>query len=475
MIYNINFNPNLVFFNHRYGIETEGISSDGDPKLLAAMIYEASLLGRPSQGQIDRIITTQDPVHIGTKGRNRMLKKDIKLPMGNMFATIDHLRKLLRTVPKHVHGLSHIDVFPIDRMNFTSFEKLIKNRVILALKEHITDSQATVQYLCIFRDIVNSFTNFDLTPLDRIFLVYRSCYFLRIWRHSIKSSRSYTLKDNFITYNAYMCAELNAFSLLHLLKKFREQNEPEKFLPTLFNSQSCEKIFRLFRSMGTTQFTKINFTLLELVHMIRRVECQNEIAYCKLNVEGIHLPHKRSDKTKIYELPNDTQIVDILDKAKSEAILFAKELGMNLGTEIDHNKFFGEFIFKSNVTFDDEEDDNHNQDDDETMFDSNQFNPFQEWDLRCEHGFAYNIEGGCEHGCHDQLEVRKSANMYHDHDHDYSGSSSGLNAVSRSTVLFIDDTGDRKIIPKSTFVWMITENNGKMSNDRVKRFRAMPY
>lgn len=154
------------------------------------MVHEASFSG---------IITTQDPVHIGNKGRNRILKKDIKLPMGKTCATIGHLKQLLRNVPKHIHGLSYMDVFPTDRMNFTSFEKIIKDRVIFALKEHIADSQATVQYLSIFRDIVNSFTNHDLKPLDRIFLIYRSCYFLRIWRSFISSSRSYTLKDNFIT------------------------------------------------------------------------------------------------------------------------------------------------------------------------------------------------------------------------------------------------------------------------------------
>lgn len=469
------------FFIFRYEIITEGISSDGDPKLLAAMIHEASLHKSSSQenewenhGE-NGIITTQDTVHLGAKGRNRMLKKDIKLPMGKKNATIDHLKKMLRTVPKHVHGLSHIDVFPIDRMNFTSFEKIIKDRVIFALKEHIVDSEATVRYLCIFRDIVNSFNNCDLMPLDRIFLIYRSCYFLRIWRHFISSSHSYTLKENFITYNAYMCAEINAFSLLRLIKKFRDQNSPEKFLPTLFNSQGCENLFRLFRSMGTTQFTRINFTLLDLIHMIGRIECQNEIAYCKLNVGGIFLPHKRSDKTTIYELPNDEQISNILEKAKSEALSFASDLGMNLELDQNHNEFFGEFIFKSSVTFERED---HGEDDDhydnEDLFDSI-IDPFDECELRCEHG----CEEGCEHGCHDEYEARKLANMHqhhgqqnHDHDHD----SNELNADPRSTsLLFIDENGVTKSIPKTTFLWMVTEKDGKMTNDRIKRFRAKPY
>lgn len=104
-------------------------------------------------------------------------------------------------------------------------------------------------------------------------------FFLRIWRQFISTSSVFKLQDNFITSNSYTCIELNVHNPVLLIKQFRDQNNGELSLPPIFDSQTCEKAFRQFRSMGSMEFTKINFTLYDLLHMISRVEVQNEIAY----------------------------------------------------------------------------------------------------------------------------------------------------------------------------------------------------
>lgn len=52
-----------------------GISSDGDPRLLSAMVYENSLL--------NGIRVTQDITHTCGKARNKMLKPNVKIPLGS--------------------------------------------------------------------------------------------------------------------------------------------------------------------------------------------------------------------------------------------------------------------------------------------------------------------------------------------------------------------------------------------------------
>lgn len=220
------------------------------------MKYENSLL--------NGIAVTQDTIHLSGKARNRLLKHGIKLPMGSHQVSIDHLKKLVQNVQKSVHGLTYYDVYPIDRMNYTSFEKIVQDRVICALRERIPGSAATVQYLLTFHDIDRSFSSLNLKPLDRIYLMYRGLFFLRIWRSFIKNSRSYNLSDNYITCYTHMCVEINAKNLIRLMKEQRDRNEHEMFLPIIYDSQTCERTFRMLRSMGTTQFTKINFCLLEL-------------------------------------------------------------------------------------------------------------------------------------------------------------------------------------------------------------------
>lgn len=339
----VSFSAVYFFDTFRYDIELVGISTDGDPKCLSAMVYEASLLNQSG------ITCTQDFIHIGTKARGRLLKEGIKLKMGTHEVSVVHLQQLLKKLHKSVHGLTHSDVFPVDRMNYDSFQKIVQDRVLDSLKTNIPESEATIHYLRTFRDILDSFLQTDLKPLDRILRMWRGLYFLRIWREFIKSSSFYNLSNNFITYNTYMCVEINANSLIHLIKYFRDHKTSEQFLPALFDSQTCERAFRLFRSMGTTQFTKINFSILELIHMIGRLEVQNSIVYSKLNIEGIELPHKRKEKTIIYELPSDDEIHDAMQNAKREAFETAEQFGIFVDTEkIDNFKFVSRLKFNEN-------------------------------------------------------------------------------------------------------------------------------
>lgn len=412
-----------------------GLSTDGDPKCLSAMVYESSL---PIEIGIKNI---QDPIHIGTKSRNRLLKPNIKLPMGTHVVSIDHIRKLVRNVHKSVHGLTYSDIFPVDKMNYDSFDKMVQDRVLNALQDHVPDSEATIQYLRVFRDVLRSFLDFDLKPLERVLMIWRGLFFLRIWREYIQKSSFYELKNNFITYNTYMCVEINAKSLIQLMKFFRDQNTPEDFLPGLFDSQTCERIFRLFRSMGTSKFTKINFTILELIHMIGRIEVQNDISYCKLNKEGIEMPHKRKHKTVFYELPTNQQLDDTIEKAKLEAIQTAETFGFSNYTEQIEN-----FKFTSRLKLDQGEEEPHGIYEDE-YYDENMNNDVCMDNLNEIEIFEYQ---GADEFDIDPMENDGSATI-----------------DPNSSFLYVfDERGQKKLIPKSTYLWMITGPKQKMSNDR---------
>lgn len=52
--------------------------------------------------------------------------------------------------------------------------------------------------------------------------------------------------------------------------------------------------------------------MLELTHMISRIDLQNDIAYFKLKNGGIHLPRiaNRNEKLPVFSLPFDEEIKD---------------------------------------------------------------------------------------------------------------------------------------------------------------------
>lgn len=399
----------------RYNIDVAGISSDGDPRLLSAMCYEVS-----SKAE-NEITVIQDSTHIATKMRNRILIIGICLPMGKFEVSVDHLLMLIRKVSKSEHGLTRTDVCPEDRMNFTSFQKIIDDRVVDSLRKHVKNSDGTIMYLKICNEVTSCFLEVDLTPLDRVFRMWRAVFFLRIWRKFIVSHRSYDIKDNFITYNAHTCIEINARNLIILIKKFRDHNISEQFLTSLFDSQTCEKSFRQFRSMGSINFTKINFSLYELLSLIGRSEVQNDIAYFKLNNKDVLFPHKRVAKSKIYPLPTDEEINATIIKAKELAIENAKEFGMLNTDNIDY------FEIKSKLRFQEDE---------------NEINT----DL---------VENNIE-------ETYESID---DSEED------GIEEDSPFTIV-IDESGIKRVVRKTTYVWMLSEQSEKLSKDRLRRVQV---
>lgn len=278
----------------------------------------------------------QDHIHIGTKLRNRLLKASIELPMGNKIVTISHLKILINEVQKDIHGLSMKDICPDDRQNFGSLEKMMKPAALNALTDNIVGSQGTAMFLKLCHGITSSFCEDDLPPLERVYRIWRAIFFLRIWRQWIQKSQNskLNLSENFISSNAYHCIEINGNNLISAMRMFRDKHIPELFMPTLFSSQPCEEIFRKLRSMGTVNYTKINFNLLEVFHLISRVELLNDIIHFQLSGLDVKFPRNKINKSKSnhFELPSDKEIKDKINIAKIDAITDAKELGINAST-----------------------------------------------------------------------------------------------------------------------------------------------
>lgn len=364
--------------------------------------------------------------HVATKLRNRLLNEPIKMVMGAKTVSIAHLKSLVKNVQKSVHGLNSSDVYLIDRQNFKSFEKIVDERVIKALEESVNNSEATVQYLKICYDITSSYLDFKMSPLDRIFRLFRSVFFLRIWRNFIKNARSLTIYNNFISNNAYQCVEINAKSLIDLIKIFREKNMPHLFIPTICDSQTCEKTFRQFRSMGTVNFTKINYSLFDILHMIGRIEVRNDISYFKLSEKDVAFPSldKNKNRTEFFELPSEFEINATLVSAKKAAINDAMAFGMP-SDGIDIETY--EFQSTLNIANEQEEIEEDIDEDCDILYDED----FFENELNTENP----------------------------------------DPNSAFTVV-IDEDGNESVIRKISLIWMLTEPGVGMSKDRLRRVQV---
>lgn len=413
-----------------------GISSDGDSRLLSSMKSNMDLKSKPIGGDYiffskDGTIYIQDTTHIGTKLRNRLLKPSILLPFGTKAVSLTHLKELLKLAPKDVHGLFRSDVLPDDRQNYKSLQKLMENRVEDALKRYVIDSEATIVYLQICRNITSSFLDKKLTPSERVYRIWYSVFLLRIWRNFLSKSKMYNVNEHFISSNAFDCIELNALGLVQLIVTLREAGRSHMFLPTIFDSQVCESTFRQMRSMGTINWTRINFTLMELLHMVSRVELQTEIMYKLSNIIKFPRANLRVNSTEIQhsQLPSNEEIEVIIQRALVEAVQCASKFEMTCEkSDLHVCRLINREV-------------KNKQEDMEEEYSS---------DLGSENSLIHR----------ENIRLR-----------DYSSENIAIDENSKYIEIYEAD-GTFKLVLKSSIVWMLSENPKKISNDRLKRVQT---
>lgn len=313
------------------------ISSDSDPKYNAAM-RKLSKLGFKTninwfscRGNPDGPFYIQDLIHIATKLRNFLLRTlfDKKIiPFGNGFIRIEFLFDLLNMFHKDKHQLTISTLNPKDRQNFQSVLRICDKRVTDLLRDYVQNSESTVIFLKIIRDIIDSFMNLTLTPLQRIRKLWYSVFLIRIWRQFICKSRNYTLKDNFLSSYCYTCVEMNAHSLVLCMLYLKKINKPEFFKPFLFESQQCESLFRQLRSLSTVYSTVTNCTMKEATSRISNIQFQNHIMQSTAS-EFVYPRLKQMLVEQNNEtLPSSDEIRKEIEFCRSLAISTATKIGL---------------------------------------------------------------------------------------------------------------------------------------------------
>ena len=280
------------------GISVLSFGGDGDSRLMKGMRVSTSLLisitdpllqDLPSYLPalnvprswnswfcitLKEVSFVQDTVHLAVKLKSRLLNPKVVLKMGPTFeAGTYHVEMLRAKFGKEQHFLRQRDVNHKDRQNFDAVLHIINAAHLL---DEITGATATKCYIEIIQNVTDSYLDKTLDPLVRVEKIWHANFLIRYWRQWILLHPQYTLRTNFITYNCYMCVELNAHAIITYILAIRDhyQGDPSYFLLWLLGSQICEKTFRTVRSMSTVFSTVLNFSILGLLRRLHRINIQ---------------------------------------------------------------------------------------------------------------------------------------------------------------------------------------------------------
>lgn len=163
------------------------------------------------------------------------------------------------------------DLNNLDKMNVTSALNIASKESEIALSK-FPNTLGVRLFTRIMRYPVEAYYFNNLTDLQRLKKIWYSIFLARGWRHHCNAKE-------FITPQSYLALELNGHSLLNLHKLCRDENRPDLFIPALFNSQTCESEFRCMRSLSGMESTNVNFTVLQALQRIKRIEAMRLIEH----------------------------------------------------------------------------------------------------------------------------------------------------------------------------------------------------
>ena len=136
-----------------------------------------------------------------------------------------------------------------------------------------------------------AFINKETNYLDRIYFAWKSVFLIRYWYSWLSASKKIDLdsmlsklssgqkhekkktkQQYFITLPSMFSIEINSHTLVYLgLLVIQHQLPTECLNVSIFNSQSCENIFRLSRAMSESFSSIVNFSVYEFLQRVQKL------------------------------------------------------------------------------------------------------------------------------------------------------------------------------------------------------------
>ena len=163
----------------------------------------------------------------------------------------------------------------------------------------------------------------DTKTVDRIYYGAYVLVFIRIWK-TFLLNRQLSSKDFFITQNSWDGIEINFMMLLKLCIEQNAHNFHE------FNSQKCERFFRLLRSYTSTESTIINVSMKDFITRICKIEYEEKVMRELQDVIVFPKAIRRSTVSRRErENINNEEIENAIQKGFEDAKKKAIMLGMD--------------------------------------------------------------------------------------------------------------------------------------------------
>ena len=300
------------------GINIRFIASDGDARLLSAMLLEArgdaksfsvlpdttyspkrtDFILRFAPSLADFRVYFQDVIH-GCLKYMKPVRNGIILKMGAFMISKSSLESVLNNATT-VEAFLDLPFLPrdleaADRQNFPCAFRLFSTETIGAVSKQPL-SKGIVIFLTVVNDYCTAFLHPTMPMLERVAKLWSCVTFLRYWRVWAKLE-NYNVDNVTISRNTFIGIELSSHSFIALLQFCRrEHSSLETLNPWTWTSQSCEMHFNISRSYSPQGSSQLNFSPHGYFQRASSLSRENAFRSMK-DITKIIYPEHRKHKT----------------------------------------------------------------------------------------------------------------------------------------------------------------------------------
>ncbi len=224
----------------------------------------------------------QDFIHNGKKLVNHLMHPSRILTLGRGICHANHLQLLIDNskISRFDHGLQQTDIDRRDRMNWESAQRLLFPKVRQCLQKINAGSiqpqenvSGTMHYLEMAWRYVEIFYSLQATIEERIFNASYVCNFLRIWRLWVFKQDNLTLKENFISREAFQDICLSCHHVVLFMKASRDFAPNHAIEFQRLGSDTCEEFFS---ANGAFIVNKHNYTITDMFRNLSSMQYLQE-------------------------------------------------------------------------------------------------------------------------------------------------------------------------------------------------------
>ncbi|GBC53360.2 hypothetical protein GLOIN_2v1772310 [Rhizophagus irregularis DAOM 181602=DAOM 197198] len=276
------------------------------------------------------VIRVQDPKHAKKTSRNAIMSGARLLTLGSSTARFEQLLKLSNLSNSVMY---HHDVIKLDRQDDGAAYRVFCSenlRNCHGTHNIEEDMRGLFVYLFIMGELIDSYLNREITPLERIRMSMTSFFFLRFWREYVTNmSEKYpdfiSVSKNFLADQSFAIFISLAESMMH-------------------GSEACEHFFGMARQINS------DFNYSELLQLVPKIsQCAKALRTRNITLEkeksvrdGYHFDYNMgnissSKLTKLCAWPSDTDITSTVKFSYKLAFELAKALDMKPTTNTNNS------------------------------------------------------------------------------------------------------------------------------------------